>query len=94
LGIRPDLTWRDVQHIIRATADRIDLTTSDIGWGEPWFQNGVGIWYSYQHGFGRINAGNAVSLAKSWSLVGPIAGNISIIPLLFMDYIYLGDVYL
>jgi hypothetical protein len=74
LGVRPDLTWRDVQHIIRATADRIDLTTSDEGWGEAWFQNGAGIWYSYQHGFGRINAGNAVSLAKIWSLVGPVAG--------------------
>jgi subtilisin family serine protease len=41
LGVRPDLTHRDVQHIIRQTADRNDAVSPQ------WFQNAVGKHHSY-----------------------------------------------
>jgi hypothetical protein len=37
-------------------------------------QNAGGIWYSFEYGFGRINAGNAVSLAKVWDGAGNLTG--------------------
>jgi hypothetical protein len=37
----------------------------------------IGVWFSHYHGFGRINAGKAVALAKTWSLIGGVCGTSS-----------------
>jgi hypothetical protein len=43
------------------------------GW-VGWAQNAAGVWYSNEHGFGRVNAGAAVTLAKTWTLVNNQTG--------------------
>jgi subtilisin-like proprotein convertase family protein len=64
LQANSNLGWRDVQHIIARTTDKNDPT--DAGWTT----NGAGLKINPQYGFGKINAGNAVSLAKMWTNVG------------------------
>ncbi|EFC50077.1 predicted protein [Naegleria gruberi] len=63
LQARRDLTWRDVQHILVATAKRTDLTHSE------WIKNGAGLYHNIHYGFGRIDAYAAVQAAMSWSLI-------------------------
>ncbi|MCA9293633.1 MAG: S8 family serine peptidase [Phycisphaerales bacterium] len=65
LEANPNLTWRDVQHILAETADRNDPADSS------WFQNSVGNWYSDKYGFGRVNADAAVAAAATWTGVEP-----------------------
>ncbi|KAJ9054056.1 pheromone processing endoprotease [Entomophthora muscae] len=60
---RPDLTWRDVQHLIVQTAVPVDLTH------ESWQTTYSGRKYSPQYGFGKINAGLIVERAKSFTKV-------------------------
>lgn len=60
LEANPNLTWRDVQHILALTADRNDPTDPS------WFQNSAGNWYSDKYGFGRVNADAAVTAAETW----------------------------
>jgi subtilisin family serine protease len=60
LEANPNLTWRDVQHILIRTAD----TT---GVGDTTFDtNGAGFSHSYAAGFGRADAATAVATAKGW----------------------------
>ncbi|NDJ52794.1 MAG: S8 family serine peptidase, partial [Chloroflexi bacterium] len=63
LEANPDLTWRDVQHILVQTAEQNDA--ADAGW----FQNGADLWVSHAYGHGRANAGDAVALAETWTNV-------------------------
>ncbi|MCP5003398.1 MAG: S8 family serine peptidase [Planctomycetes bacterium] len=63
LEANPFLTWRDVQHILIETAEQND--PGDLGW----VKNGAGHDISYKHGFGRVDAGAAVSEAKEWKEV-------------------------
>ena len=65
LEANPELTWRDVQHVIVQTSSRGNLQAAD------WRRNGVGRWYSHRFGYGFINAGKMVDLAKKWGNVGP-----------------------
>ncbi len=63
----PLLTWRDVRHVLATTATQINAT--DAGWqttvsGHPWHPG---------YGFGRINAGAAVTAAVSATLLPPSA---------------------
>ena len=58
---RPSLNWRDVQQILARTAVPVDFPDRD------WSQNGAGLWVSHFYGFGRVDAGAAVSLAADWS---------------------------
>lgn len=67
LEANPNLTWRDVQHILIETADRID--PNDIDVTSDWSQNGAGYWYSRAYGFGRVNALAAVQMAETWRTV-------------------------
>jgi kexin len=46
----PDLTWRDVRHLIATNAIKIDNTNP------TWIENDAGLWYSTDYGFGLINA--------------------------------------
>ncbi|MBK8135130.1 MAG: S8 family serine peptidase [Chloroflexi bacterium] len=65
LEANPTLTWRDVQHILVLSADKNDPT--DTGW----VNNGAGHPFNHFYGFGRINAAAAVTLADTWTTVGP-----------------------
>jgi len=46
----PDLTWRDVRHLIAKTATKID------GNNNTWITNGAKLHFSTDYGFGLINA--------------------------------------
>ncbi|MBD3559009.1 proprotein convertase P-domain-containing protein, partial [Planktothrix sp. FACHB-1355] len=65
LEANPNLTWRDVQHILVETAEKNDPT--DPGWT----LNGAGKDVNHKYGFGAIDAAVAVSAAASWTSVAP-----------------------
>ncbi|KZT39745.1 hypothetical protein SISSUDRAFT_984412 [Sistotremastrum suecicum HHB10207 ss-3] len=67
LSVRPDLTWRDIQHLCIATAEQIN--SEDPDW-EPTF---YGKPYSYKYGWGRLDAYRYVTAAQNWKLVKPQA---------------------
>jgi len=64
LEANPELTWRDVQHIIvRTSLPRGNLKAED------WDINSVGLEFSHSYGFGLMDAGAMVRLAKNWEPV-------------------------
>jgi len=67
MEVRPDLTWRDIQHLCVETARMINLDDPD------WEITAAGRSYSYKYGFGALDAGLFVPAAKEWSLVKPQA---------------------
>jgi subtilisin family serine protease len=66
LEARPELTWRDVQAVLALTAVPVDLS------GGEWIKNSRGLLVSHDYGFGRVDAGAAVSLARDWQLLGSL----------------------
>lgn len=85
LEANPDLTWRDVKHILALTADKVNYSTGPINHPEGtgaalsghaydylYVRNAAGIDYSNTYGFGRVNANKAVTMAKTYtSTLGP-----------------------
>ncbi|KAL6040850.1 Proprotein convertase subtilisin/kexin type 7 [Balamuthia mandrillaris] len=67
LQVNPNLTWRDVQHVIVRTSRKEGLDRGPNRDG--WKQNGAGLWFSHDFGFGLLNAEAAVEAAKSWKNV-------------------------
>lgn len=65
LEANPNLTWRDVQHILVNTSTQNDSTDGD------WTENGAGHLVNHKYGFGSIDASAAVNLAKNWHSVAP-----------------------
>jgi kexin len=65
LQANPNLTWRDVQHILIETAQQNDPSDSD------WTFNGAGYAVNHKYGFGRIDAQAAVYAAENWTPAGP-----------------------
>lgn len=65
LDANPALTVRDVQHLLVESARRCDPNHSS------WVDNAAGRAVSESFGFGALDASAAVSLASSWTLVGP-----------------------
>ncbi len=63
LEANPNLTWRDVQHILVNTAKHVDTGHSS------WVKNGAGHDVSEYYGFGAVDAGHSVSKARNWNLV-------------------------
>ncbi|NDJ34911.1 MAG: S8 family serine peptidase [Chloroflexi bacterium] len=63
LEANPNLTWRDVQHILVETAERNHPTSPE------WHQNGAGYWVHHDYGYGRIDAAAAVTAAANWTNV-------------------------
>jgi subtilisin-like proprotein convertase family protein len=63
LDANPNLSWRDVQHILAKTARKNDATDSD------WTTNGAGYHINHKYGFGAIDAAAAVGLATTWTSV-------------------------
>ena len=66
LESNPDLTWRDLQHIVVRTAKPLNLRAGD------WKINGVGRNVSHSFGYGLLDAGAMVKLATKWNTV-PVA---------------------
>ena len=60
----PHLTWRDVQHIVLRTANPQPLLANP-----GWSTNGVGRRVSSKFGYGLMDAGAIVSLARRWHQV-------------------------
>jgi subtilisin-like proprotein convertase family protein len=70
LEANPALTWRDVQHILVATARPVDPGD------EGWTVNGAELLVNDNYGFGLVDAFGAVSVAEGWTGVGEeIAGS-------------------
>jgi subtilisin family serine protease/subtilisin-like proprotein convertase family protein len=67
LQVKPALTYRDIMHILARSAKKIDAAD------RSWYQNGSGRWVSYFYGFGLLDAASAVTRAKTWTNVKPIA---------------------
>ena len=78
----PELTWREIKHILARTADKVDPNDKPIALhvGGPmptfsahlgWVENAAGYAFNNKYGFGRVNAGKAVELAKSDSVTLP-----------------------
>lgn len=62
-SLSPNLTWRDIQHLLAWTCET-DALLEDV-----WDQNSRGFMYHPAHGFGLLNAFKLVSLAKTWKNV-------------------------
>lgn len=60
----PNLTWRDVRQVLAKSARKNDATDGN------WTQNGAGLWFNRQYGFGAADAHAAVNLAKTWTNLG------------------------
>ncbi|KAF5294709.1 hypothetical protein FQA39_LY00193 [Lamprigera yunnana] len=60
LEANPNLTWRDMQHIVVRTARPQHLVTPD------WQTNGVGRNVSHSFGYGLMDAHAMVQLARKW----------------------------
>ncbi|XP_073715337.1 furin (paired basic amino acid cleaving enzyme) a [Misgurnus anguillicaudatus] len=65
LEANKNLTWRDMQHLVVRTSNPSHLSTND------WKTNGVGRRVSHSYGYGLLDAGAIVALAKNWTNVGP-----------------------
>ena len=72
----PDLTWRDLKLILAASARKNDPTSS--GWEDGAQQypgsssSGQRYHFNHQYGFGVVDAGAAVNMAKEWTNVPPM----------------------
>lgn len=66
LGVRPDLTWRDIQWLTVLTAVPIDQ-------GDDWQDTVIGRKFSHQFGYGKMDAWAFVEMAKNFTSVKPQA---------------------
>jgi subtilisin-like proprotein convertase family protein len=74
LEANPALTWRDVQHILVASARPVDPGS------EGWSVNGAGLLHNDDYGFGMLDALDAVTLAENWAGAGPeVSGSSGIV---------------
>lgn len=84
LNVNPNLTWRDVKHILATTADRVDanapatahpIAGSNLAghvYQQGWVTNAAGFRFHNWYGFGRIHVDRAVSMARTYvSNFGP-----------------------
>ncbi|KAI9261412.1 peptidase S8/S53 domain-containing protein [Phascolomyces articulosus] len=63
LSVRPELTWRDLQHLCVQTA--VPVSTDDDDWKElP-----SGRLYNHKYGYGKLDAHKIVEAAKTFELV-------------------------
>ena len=74
LGVNPDLTWRDVKHILAASARRIDPRSKPVRAafnGTPfilqpgWQTNAAGYSFHNWYGFGAVAVDAAVAMAEN-----------------------------
>ena len=69
LPFSPKLTWRDMQHLTVLTSKRNSLFDSKGRF--HWTMSGVGLEFNHLFGFGVLDAGAMVALAKQWKTVPP-----------------------
>ncbi|CAG0899857.1 unnamed protein product [Darwinula stevensoni] len=62
----PELTWRDMQHVVVWTADPLALERN-----AGWSVNAAGFPYSSRFGFGLLGAHRMVQAARRWAPVPP-----------------------
>ena len=62
LQANPQLSWRDMQHLVVQTANPNPLQHED-----GWSINGVGRKFSHKFGYGLMDASAMVDLAQQWS---------------------------
>ncbi|XP_046641856.1 neuroendocrine convertase 2-like [Daphnia pulicaria] len=67
LEANPSLTWRDIQHLTVLTSKRNSLFDAKRRF--EWTMNGVGLEFNHLFGFGVLDAGSMVTLAKAWRSV-------------------------
>lgn len=67
LEVRPELTWRDMQHLSVETAVQVNVNDPD------WQTTHAGRPYNHKYGYGKIDAYAIVERAKTWELVKPQA---------------------
>jgi proprotein convertase subtilisin/kexin type 1 len=60
----PELTWRDVQHLVVWTAEVAPLTDNP-----GWQRNAAGLYTNTRFGFGLMNALALTEAAANWTLV-------------------------
>jgi subtilisin family serine protease len=69
----PELSWREINYIAASTATQVDpenepvvLTIGDAEWTAHagWVENAAGFSFNNLYGFGRVDAGAAVAMAK------------------------------
>ncbi|XP_063312644.1 proprotein convertase subtilisin/kexin type 4 [Pelobates fuscus] len=65
LEANPALTWRDLQHVVVRASSPANLKTED------WTLNGVGRKVSHHYGYGLLDGGRLVDLARKWKSIGP-----------------------
>uniref|UniRef100_A0ACB8F289 Proprotein convertase subtilisin/kexin type 4 n=2 Tax=Sphaerodactylus townsendi TaxID=933632 RepID=A0ACB8F289_9SAUR len=65
LEANPALTWRDMQHLVVRSSKPAHLQAPD------WAVNGVGRKVSHHYGYGLLDAGLLVDLAKKWTPTRP-----------------------
>ncbi|KAI8617425.1 peptidase S8/S53 domain-containing protein [Chytriomyces sp. MP71] len=64
-SIRPDLSWRDYQHITVRSA--VPINTDHPSWAKTH----AGRLYSHDFGYGKLDAWAILELAKAWATVAP-----------------------
>ncbi|XP_074060680.1 proprotein convertase subtilisin/kexin type 4 isoform X2 [Macrotis lagotis] len=65
LEANPFLNWRDMQHLVVRASRPAQLQAED------WATNGVGRKVSHHYGYGLLDGGLLVDLAKKWTTTGP-----------------------
>ncbi|XP_070568384.1 neuroendocrine convertase 2-like [Ptychodera flava] len=65
LEANPNLTWRDLQHIVTRGCNIPNPTQ------EGWYINGAGFHLNHKFGFGLLDVSKMVELALTWEKVGP-----------------------
>ncbi|KAL4641401.1 neuroendocrine convertase 2 [Arapaima gigas] len=65
LEANPALTWRDMQHLTVLTSKRNQLHDEV----HQWRRNGVGLEFNHLFGYGVLDAGGMVKMAKDWKAV-------------------------
>ncbi|XP_037238422.1 proprotein convertase subtilisin/kexin type 4 [Falco biarmicus] len=65
LEANPALTWRDLQHLVVRTSKPTHLQAED------WAVNGAGRKVSHYYGYGLLDAGLLVEMAKAWTGTQP-----------------------
>ncbi|KAI0042684.1 hypothetical protein FA95DRAFT_1525115 [Auriscalpium vulgare] len=65
LSVRPDLNWRDLQHLTVRTAKVVNAKDPD------WNNTAAGRPFSYKYGYGVLNGYDFVTAAQNWQSVKP-----------------------
>ncbi|KAI0077117.1 hypothetical protein K474DRAFT_1662048 [Panus rudis PR-1116 ss-1] len=65
LSARPDLSWRDIQHLCVRTGLHVNPDDPD------WEMTAAGRPYSYKYGYGSLDGYKFVKAAQEWQLVKP-----------------------